>query len=84
MQGGHSKAAAYRALISAVIGRAIDDLKGDGPQCSQKETDRAMTFILSEDCEAFCLELDINYEAVKEKAAAMYRRFLDRDFPGHG
>jgi hypothetical protein len=82
MQGGHSKAAAYRALISAVIGRAIDDLKGDGPPCSQKEMDKAMSFVLSEDCEAFCLELDIDYEALKEKASTLYRRFLDRDFPG--
>jgi len=82
LQGGQSKTDAYRALLAAVINRAMDDLKGAEPYCSAKETDRAMAFVLSENCEAWCLELDIDYEAVKEKAAALYRRFLEWDFPG--
>ena len=67
----------HRALIAAVIDRAIDDLKGMGPPCKRIERDRAMAFILGADCEAWCLELDIDHEAVKEKAAALYRRLLD-------
>ena len=79
---GHSKAAAYRALMSAVIDRAIDDLKSAGPRCGKKETDRAMAFILSDDCEAYCLELGVDYEAVREKAAALYRKIINDDVPG--
>jgi hypothetical protein len=61
---------------------AIDDLKGIGPRCPKKETDRAMAFILSEDCEAYCLDLEIDYEAVREKAAALYRRVIEKEAPG--
>jgi len=68
-----------KALLAAVIDRAIDDIKGIGPRCSQKEPDRAMAFIRSDYCEAFCLEVGIDYEAVKEKAAALYRRFLETE-----
>jgi hypothetical protein len=73
-----SKAAGFRALMAAVINRAIDDLRSTGPKLGAVEKDRAMAFILREDCEAWCLELGIDYEAVKEKAAALYRRFLEK------
>jgi hypothetical protein len=68
--------AAYHSLIVAVIERAIDDLKGTGPRCGRKETDRAMAFILSDTCEAYCLELEIDIKAVREKAAALYRKVI--------
>ena len=67
------------SLIAAVIGRAIDDLKETGPRCCRKEPDRAMAFILSETCEAYCLELNICYEAVKEKAAGLYRCVIEKE-----
>jgi hypothetical protein len=68
----------FRKLIAAIVDRAIDDLQSTDLKLSTVETDRAMTFILGEDCEAWCLELGIDYEAVKEKAAALYRRFLEK------
>jgi hypothetical protein len=62
-----------------VIERAIDDLKGVDPRCHRLDIDRAMAFILSDDCEAYCLELDIDYEAIREKAAALYRRVMEKE-----
>jgi hypothetical protein len=76
---GQSKAAGYHALMAAVIDRAMLDLKGIGPKCRAVETDRAMAFILGEDCETFCLELGIDHEAVKGKAAALYQRIVEND-----
>jgi len=66
--------ACCHSLIAAVIERAIDDLKETGPRCRRIETDRAMAFILSDTCEAYCLELGIDYEVVKEKAATLYQK----------
>jgi len=77
----YNKEQAYRALMSAVIDRAIDDLKGIGLHCGKKEKDRAMAFILSDTCEAYCLELEIDIEAVREKAAALYRRVIEGEAP---
>jgi hypothetical protein len=37
-----------------------------------------MAWINSPGCEAFCLALDADYRAAREKAAALYRRFLER------
>ena len=67
---------AYRFLVAAVIDRAIDDLKGTGLKCRAKEKDQAMAFILSDTCEAWCLELKIDYERIREKAAGLYRRII--------
>jgi hypothetical protein len=64
--------------MAAVINRAIDDLRDTDPKLRAVEKDRAMAFVLSDDCEAWCLELEMNYEAVKEKAAALYRCFLEK------
>jgi hypothetical protein len=69
---GQSITAAYHSLIAAVIDRAIDDLKGIGPKCRKKEKDRAMAFVLSDTCEVYCLELEIDYRTIREKAAALY------------
>ena len=71
----------YNSLIAAVISRAIDDIKGTGPRSHRNEADHAMYFILSEACEAYCLYLDINHEALKEKAAALYRQLLAKETP---
>jgi hypothetical protein len=64
--------ACCHSLIAAVINRAIDDLKD--PNCRRAEIDRAMAFILSDTCERYCLELEIDYEAVRKKAAGLYQK----------
>jgi hypothetical protein len=71
MQPGYG----YRALMIAVIDSAIDDLK---KRNRDKETDRAMAFILSDICEAFCLELEIDYRTLREKAENLYQQFLEK------
>lgn len=73
-----NKPAGFKALIAAVIDRAILDLKGSDRQGG---ADHAMAFILGEYCEAFCLDLGINYEALREKAGALYRRVIAREEP---
>jgi hypothetical protein len=78
----HSITACYHSLLAAVINRAIGDLKGTELYCSRKEKDRAMTFILSGKCEAWCLELDVDYKAVREKAEALYRRIAGKEASG--
>jgi hypothetical protein len=70
-----SKGGGFRALIAAVINRAVNDLGSTDPKLKAVEKDRAMAFVLGENCEAWCLELGIDHEAVKEKAVALYRRF---------
>ena len=72
---------AIRVLLAAVIDRAIDDLKGIGPKCHSAEPDRAMAFILSDTCEAWCLELCIDYDMIKEKSASLYRQLLEKGQP---
>lgn len=76
MQQRRSRDDAYRELMAAVIARAIDDLKGIGPPCRKTETDLAMEFVLGEDCEAWCLEIGVNCETVRKKAAVLYRRIV--------
>jgi hypothetical protein len=78
---GQSITTAYRSLITAVIERAIADLKCIGPKCRRAETDRAMAFILSDTCEGYCLELGIDCETIREKAAALYRKIIAKDEP---
>ncbi|MDR0388749.1 MAG: hypothetical protein LBH73_01615, partial [Spirochaetaceae bacterium] len=41
--------------------------------------DGAMAWINSPECEAFCYALDTDYRTVREKGAALYRRFLEED-----
>jgi hypothetical protein len=65
--------------MAAVINRALDDLRSINPKLKAVEKDRAMAFVLSEDCEAWCLELGIDYEIVKEQAAVLYRRIIGND-----
>ncbi len=40
-----------------------------------------MAFVLSDTCEAYCLELEIDYKATREKAAALYRKVIVKDEP---
>ena len=70
------------ALAAAMINRALGDVKGSPPYCRKIETDRAMAFILSDSCEAWCLELDIDYRTLRGKAAVLYRQFLEREDQG--
>jgi hypothetical protein len=71
-----------------MIERALADLNGDGPKYKEVETDRAMAFILSDKCRAYCLYLNMDYEQIREKAAAFYqeRRYEYVPCPGrfHG
>ena len=78
---GQSITAAYHSLIAAVIDRAIADLKGIGPKCKKKEKDRAMAFVLSDTCEAYCLELDIDYRTIREKAVTLYQKIIMKEEP---
>ena len=38
-----------------------------------------MAFILSECCECWCLELDLDYRTIREKAASLYRRIIEKE-----
>jgi hypothetical protein len=67
--------------MGAVISRALADLGRDRAviRANDHVRDEAMAFILGGGCEAFCLELAIDYEAVRERAVALYRRFLEHE-----
>jgi len=70
---------AYHSLIAAIIERAIADLKEpeiQSARCVKDDIDQAMAFILSDDCEYYCLELEIDCGAIREKAAALYRKVI--------
>jgi len=71
-------------LLSAIIQRAIDDIKGIKADSRRKaEPDNAMAFILSETCEGYCLFLDLNYEALQERASEYYKQLLTKETPDH-
>jgi len=60
-----------KSLLAAVIKRALDDIQGinrDDRFRWEYESACAMIFILSETCKEYCLVLNIDYEALKEKA----------------
>jgi len=73
---GQSITAAYHSLIAAVIERAVADLKGAGLRCGKADTDQAMAFILSETCEAYCIELERDYLTLREKAVDLYQKII--------
>jgi hypothetical protein len=71
----------FRSLMAAVISRALSDLEDRrkvskaGPQIK----DETMAWINGPDCESYCLELDIDYPALREKAIKLYQKFLITD-----
>jgi hypothetical protein len=71
----------FRGIMAAVINRALADLKKNRIRDHVK--DEAMAWINSPECEAYCYTLDVDYSAVREQAAALYRRFLEKaEVPG--
>ena len=78
-QGG--TADSFRDLMAAVIDRALADLerRGLAANIGGHVRDEAMAWINSPDCEAFCHALDMDYTAIREQAAALRRRFLERE-----
>jgi hypothetical protein len=67
--------------MAAVINRTLADLEKDSSaiKTNLQVKDEAMALINSPDCKAFCHALDMDYAAIREKAAALYRRFLERE-----
>ena len=74
----HSTAACYRSLAAAVVNKALDDLKGGNLFLSSGSLDRAMAFVDSETCAAYCSFVGIDHEAVRKKAAALYRQAIKK------
>jgi hypothetical protein len=66
--------------MAAVINRALADIAGGRAAitASARNRDEAMFWINGPECEAFCYAVDADTRAVREKAAALYRRFLER------
>jgi hypothetical protein len=66
--------------MAAVINRALADLGEDrvAIKTSPRIKDEVMQWINSRECETYCLILDVEYQAIREKTAALYRRFLER------
>jgi hypothetical protein len=66
--------------MAAVINRALTDIAGGGAaiKASDHVRDEAMAWINSPGCETYCDILCMDYEALREKAAALYRRFLEK------
>ena len=79
-QKRHGIADSFRGLMAAVINRALADLgRGGLANVSGHVRDEAMAWINGPDCEAFCQALDMDYRTIREQAAALYRRFLERE-----
>jgi hypothetical protein len=75
----HSTGDSFRGLIAAVISRALADLEKTNPATGIRDhvRDEAMAWINGPDCEAYCYALDVEYTEIRERAAALYRRFLE-------
>jgi hypothetical protein len=65
--------------MAAVIKRALADLEKDRVviRSGCRVRDEAMSWINSPECEVFCYAVNMDYQAVRERAAALYRRFLE-------
>jgi hypothetical protein len=65
--------------MAAVINRALADLEKTNTAMGVRDNvrDEAMAWINNPECEAFYDALDMDYTAVREKAAALYRCFLE-------
>ena len=57
-------------LICAIIGEAINDIQGKWGKVHLPR--RAMEFILSAECESYCM--GINYQIIKNKAIELYKK----------
>jgi hypothetical protein len=66
--------------MAAVVSRALADMEKNNPAMGAKDhvRDEAMCWINGPDCEAFCYALDADYRTIREKAAALCRRFLEK------
>jgi hypothetical protein len=69
----------FQGLMAEVVNRALADLEKSNTAMGVRDhvRDEAMRWINSPQCEVFCDALDMDYAAVREKAAALYRRFLE-------
>jgi hypothetical protein len=70
---------ALRSLMTAIIVRSLEDLRGVSAMAkksSRNDIDGAMSFFNGSDCEAFCLELGIGYEELREEARELYRGLI--------
>jgi hypothetical protein len=77
-QKQHSIGNSFLNLAAAVINRSLADLEGiAATRASNRDRDEAMSWINSHECEAYCLVLDADYRTIRERAAALYRRFLE-------
>jgi hypothetical protein len=70
----------FRGLMAAVINRALADLEKTNPAMGVRDNvrDGAMAWINSPECEEFCHALGTDHKAVREKAADLYRHFLEK------
>jgi hypothetical protein len=70
----------FCALAAAVISRTLADLEKDSKviRSGPYIRDEAMSWVNSPECEAFCYMTDVDCRAVREKAADLYRHFLER------
>ena len=82
-QNRRSIADSFRGLMAAIINRALVDLEKDrvAIKTSPRVRDEAMAWIHGPDCETYCLVLDMDYAVIREKAAALYRKFLAKTEP---
>jgi hypothetical protein len=73
----------FRGLMAAIINRALADLGKDRAaiRVGPRAKDEAMAWVSGPDCEVYCLALDMDYTAIREKAAALYRKFLAKTDP---
>jgi hypothetical protein len=79
-QKRYSVTDSFRGLMAAVVFRALADLEKSRAaiKTSPAVKDEAMSWINGPDCEMYCLALDVDYTTLREKAAALYRRFLEK------
>jgi hypothetical protein len=70
----------FRGLMAAVINRALADLERDkgAIKANLAVKNEAMAWINSPECGEFCHILNADYGAVQDKAAALYRCFLEK------
>jgi hypothetical protein len=66
--------------MTATIKRALADLEKDRVviRSGCRVRDEAMSWINSPECEGFCYAVNMDYRAVRQRAVALYRRFLER------